>query len=59
MLIIINLCHFQKTVPEIHVPKVDCFVCGEPVSMDEIAQHQQTHHPDPAPLPAAKVLNVI
>ena len=31
--------------PDIHVPKVDCFVCGKVIRMDELTQHQESHSP--------------
>lgn len=30
--------------PDIHVPNVDCFVCGEVIRMDELTQHQDPIH---------------
>lgn len=41
--------------PDIHVPKVDCFVCGEVICMDELTQHQESHSPITNGVPTAKV----
>lgn len=41
--------------PDIHVPKVDCFVCGEVIRMDELTQHQESHSPTTNGVPTAKV----
>ena len=41
--------------PDIHVPKVDCFVCGQVVRMDELTEHQESHSPAKSGVPAAKV----
>ena len=41
--------------PDIHVPKVDCFVCREVIRMDELTQHQESHSPTTNRVPTAKV----
>ena len=40
--------------PDIHVPKVDCFVCGQVIRMDKLTKHQESHSPAKSGMPAAK-----
>ncbi|KAK2552016.1 hypothetical protein P5673_027030 [Acropora cervicornis] len=50
----INFYNKETADPDIHVPKVDCFVCGEVIRMDELTQHQESHSPTTNGVPAAK-----